>query len=122
MRFAGVVKGAAGRGRMRRRRISLGQSAAVVLKLAVTAACFWYVARQIDFPVFARTFPALKLSWIAGAVLVAALQIPLIGLRWFAVLQALPGVRVSRLDGVAITWISLFLGQVLPYAAGDAMR
>jgi glycosyltransferase 2 family protein len=107
---------------MPRRRANIGKFAAVVLKLAVTAACFWYVAHQIDFAVLARTLPTINLGWVALAVLGATLQIPLVGLRWSTILDALPGQRVSRPDAIAITWISLFLGQVLPYAAGDAMR
>lgn len=105
-----------------RRRSNIGKFAAIGLKLAVTAACFWYVASKIDFAEFARTVPTINLRWVALAVLGAVLQVPLIGLRWSVVLGALPGARVSRPDAIAITWIAAFLGQVLPYAAGDAMR
>jgi glycosyltransferase 2 family protein len=107
---------------MPHRRAMVGKFAAVFLKLAVTAACFWYVAHQIDFAVFVQTFPAINPGWIALAVLVTMVQLPLIGLRWFTILDTLPGHRVSRGDAIAITWISVFLGQVLPFAAADAMR
>jgi glycosyltransferase 2 family protein len=107
---------------MPRRRASVGKIVAVVLKLAVTAACFWYVARQVDFFGFVRTFPTIDLTWVGLAVFAAVLQIPLIGLRWFTILVALPGSQVSRSDAIATTWISAFVGQVLPYGAGDAVR
>jgi uncharacterized membrane protein YbhN (UPF0104 family) len=107
---------------MPRRKANIGKLAAVGLKLAVTGGCFWYVVRQIDFVVFMQTFPAIHLGWLMLAVLGAASQVPLIGLRWSTVLGALPGQRVARPDAIAITWISVFVGQVLPYAAGDAMR
>jgi glycosyltransferase 2 family protein len=105
-----------------RRQSHIGKFVAVGLKLAVTAACFWYVGSKIDLAEFARTVPTIDLRWVSLAVLVAALQVPLVGLRWSAVLDALPGARVSRPEAIAITWIAAFLGQVLPYAAGDAMR
>ena len=104
------------------RRASVGKIVAVVLKLAVTAACFWYVARQVDFVALARTLPMIDLTWIGLAVLAVMLQIPLVGLRWFAILEALPGGQVSRSRAIATTWIAAFVGQVLPYGAGDAVR
>ncbi|MBX9775400.1 MAG: flippase-like domain-containing protein [Xanthobacteraceae bacterium] len=107
---------------MSRPRASVGKIAVVVLKLGVTVVCFWYVARQVDFAVFAKTLPTINVAWIALAVLGAMLQVPLIGLRWATILGALPVHRVSLLDAVAITWIGAFAGQVLPYGAGDAMR
>jgi glycosyltransferase 2 family protein len=105
-----------------RRRVSVGKIVALVVKLAVTAACFWYVGRQIDVPAFAKTFPAIDATWIGVAVLAVMLQIQLIGLRWFAILEALPGARVPRSRAIAMTWISVFVGQLLPYGAGDAVR
>jgi glycosyltransferase 2 family protein len=105
-----------------RRRAKVGNVVAIVLKLAVTAACFWYVARQVDFAAFVRIFPRINPAWVALAMLGVALQVPLVGLRWLAILDALPGHRVSGTDAIATTWISTFVGQVLPYAAGDAMR
>lgn len=102
------------------RRIS--KFAAIILKVAVTGACFWYLAKQVDFGEFARTVPTISIGWLLIAVLGAALQVPLIGLRWSAIIDALPGLRTPRPNVIAIAWISLFLGQVLPYAAGDAMR
>lgn len=107
---------------MSRRRASVGKIAVVIFKLGVTVACFWYVARQVDFAVFAKTLPTLNVAWIGLAVLGAMLQIPLIGVRWSVILDVLPVHRVSLLDAIAITWIAAFVGQVLPYGAGDAMR
>jgi uncharacterized membrane protein YbhN (UPF0104 family) len=103
-------------------RAGAGKVAAVALKLAVTAACFWYVASKIDFAEFVRTFPNINFGWAALAVFTALLQAPLIGLRWFEILEALPGARITRSEAISVTWIAAFLGQMLPYAAGDAMR
>src|SRR5262245_22360758 len=88
---------------MPRRGANIGKFAAVILKLTVTAVCFWYVARQIDLVALARILPTIKLGWVALAVLIATLQVPLIGLRWSVVLDALPGIKVSRMDAIAIT-------------------
>lgn len=106
----------------RSRRASVGKVIAVVLKLAVTVACFSYVAWQVDLSVLAKTLPTIDPAWVGLALVGAMLQILLVGLRWFAILEALPGTRASRVDAVAITWISTLVGQILPYAAGDAMR
>lgn len=99
-----------------------GKLAIVLFKCVVTAACFWYLTRQVDVSAFARSLPAVNLAWAASAVLGVIFQILLIGVRWSVILDALGGQRVPRQDAIAMTWISTFLGQVLPYAAGDALR
>ena len=58
-------------------------------KFAITALCFWYVSRRVDFAAAVVTLPTLDLRWIALAAVVALLQIPLLGLRWCEILDAL---------------------------------
>lgn len=99
-----------------------GKLALVLFKCIVTAGCFWYLALQVDVRAVARSLPAVDLTWAGIAVLGVAFQILLIGVRWSVILDALGGQRVPRRDAIAMTWISTFLGQVLPYAAGDALR
>lgn len=104
------------------RRKKIGKAIIVSIKLALTAACFWYLAHQLDLTSLARTIPQIHFSWVGLAILVAALQIPLIGLRWFKILDALPGPRARRSDAIAINAISTFFGQLLPSGGGDAIR
>lgn len=101
---------------------NLGKIVVIAIKLAVTVACFWYVAGQIDPAALSRTFVTIDPGWIGIAIVLAVLQCPLIALRWHLILSAVPGQRIALAPVTAITWFSLFLGQVLPYAAGDAMR
>jgi uncharacterized membrane protein YbhN (UPF0104 family) len=61
----------------------------VVAKLLVTGACFCYVSRQIDWRQVLSAIPLLDFRWAALAILVAMLEIPLAGLRWYNIVDAL---------------------------------
>jgi glycosyltransferase 2 family protein len=93
-------------------------------KLLVTAACFWYLSRQIDFSQVLPAIPMLDFRWVAFAILTAVLQIPLVGVRWYNVVQALTACneRMTQLAMIAIAAIGLFFAQVFPSVAGDGMR
>ena len=93
-------------------------------KLLVTAACFWYLSRQIDFSQVLPAVPMLDFRWVAFAVLVVVLQIPLVGVRWRNVVDALTACneRMTQLAMIAIAAIGLFFAQVFPSVAGDGMR
>jgi hypothetical protein len=58
-----------------------GKIAIFASKLIVTGGCFWYVSRQIDFKRVWSAVPLLDFRWVAFAVLVVVLQIPLLGVR-----------------------------------------
>jgi hypothetical protein len=66
-----------------------GKIAIFAAKLLVTGACFWYVSRQIDWRQVLSAIPLLDFRWAALATLVAMLQIPLAGLRWHNIVDAL---------------------------------
>ena len=93
-------------------------------KLLVTAVCFWYVSRQIDLRQVFSTIPLLDFRWAAFAVLIAVLQIPVLGLRWCNVVDALAArnERMTRAAMIATTAIGLFFAQVLPSVAGEGVR
>jgi hypothetical protein len=105
-------------------RAGLAQWAALGAKLMVTGASFWYVARQVDPAAVLAAVPQLDRALAAGAVAAIMLQIPLVGLRWRSVLEALAALpsRVGRLAIIAVTAIGLFFAQVLPSVAGDGIR
>src|SRR5262245_1568515 len=102
-----------------------GEKAAIfAAKLLVTGACFWYLSRQINFSQVIAAVPWLDFRWAAFAVLVVVLQIPLLGVRWCAIVDAL-GARDGRLTRtvmIGITAIAVFFSQVLPSVAGDGIR
>jgi len=93
-------------------------------KLLVTGACFWYLSRQINLTQVIAAVPWLDFRWAAFAVLVVMLQIPLLGLRWCAIVDAL-GARDERITQtvmIGVSAIGVFFTQVLPSVAGDGIR
>ena len=82
------------------------------------------MSRRVDFAAAVRTLPTLDFRWIALAVVVALLQIPLLGLRWCEVLDALAlrNRRMTRNAVIGVTAIGAFFTQVLPNVAGEGMR
>src|SRR4051795_12859854 len=58
-------------------------------KLLVTGACFWYLSRQIDLSQVLSAIALLDFRWVAFAIVIAVLEIPLSGLRWRNVVAAL---------------------------------
>jgi glycosyltransferase 2 family protein len=93
-------------------------------KLLVTGMCFWYLSRQIDFSQILSAIALLDFRWAAFATLIVVLQIPLLGLRWRNVVDALGAcdARMTRTIMIAITAIGVFSAQVLPSVAGEGLR
>src|SRR3954469_5793807 len=83
--------------------------------------CFWYVSRQIDLKQVLSAVPLLDFRWAAFAVLVVVLQIPLLGVRWCTILDALAvrNARVTIVATIALSAIGVFFAQVLPSVAGE---
>jgi uncharacterized membrane protein YbhN (UPF0104 family) len=98
--------------------------AILAAKLLVTGACFWYVSQQIDWRQVLSAIPLLDFRWTAFAILVAMLQIPLLGLRWHKIVDALAGRdwQIARVDMIAATAVGVFFAQVLPSVAGEGVR
>ena len=101
-----------------------GKIAIFAAKLLVTGACFWYLSRQINLGQVISALPLLDFRWAAFAVLVVMLEIPLGGLRWSAIVDALGArdERVTRTVMIGVTAIGVFFVQVLPSVAGDGVR
>ncbi len=93
-------------------------------KLLVTGSCFWYVSRQVDLSQALSAIPSLDVGWAALAIVLAMLQIPLLGLRWRNVVDGLAarGARMTRSAMIAATAIGTFFAQVLPSVAGEGVR
>jgi hypothetical protein len=93
-------------------------------KLLVTGACFWYLSRQVDLNQVLSAVPSLDVGWAAFAIILAMLQIPLLGLRWRDVVDGLAarGARMTRSAMIAATAIGAFFAQVLPSMAGEGVR
>src|ERR1700733_8763376 len=92
------------------------QAAVLAVKLTVTTLCFWYLARTIDWHDAIRAARTLDLRWAACAILVLALETPLVALRWGKIIDALDRDRepIRRGPIIAITAIANFFVQVAP--------
>jgi glycosyltransferase 2 family protein len=100
------------------------KAAMVGAKVLVTGACFWYISRQINWGQLLSAIPLLDFRWAALAILVAMLEIPLLGLRWRNIVDALAArdQAMTRTTMIAATAVGAFFGQVLPSVAGDGVR
>jgi len=94
----------------------------VLLKLTVTGLCFWYVGRSINLDEVLRAAKGLEIGWFGFALVLIVLQIPLVGLRWRKVVDAIGADVPSSASMIAITAICTFFAQVLPQLVGDTMR
>jgi glycosyltransferase 2 family protein len=96
----------------------------VAAKLAVTGACFWYLARNVDFRELLGAARTLNVSWTALAVLVLMLETPIIAVRWCWIVDLLGQnqEQISRAPMIAITLIANFFAQVMPNIAADTIR
>jgi glycosyltransferase 2 family protein len=93
-------------------------------KFAVSAACFWYVSTRISWSAFADAATTINPAWVMFALGLMILQIPLVALRWAEIVGALaPAVKdTGRVRMLAITWIGIFSGQVVPNLFGEIVR
>src|SRR5262245_52472998 len=100
------------------------KAAILAAKLLVTGACFWYISRQIDLSQVLSAIPLLDIRWAALAILVVMLEIPLAGLRWYNIVDALAArnQQMTRAAMIAATAVGLFFAQVLPSVAGEGVR
>jgi glycosyltransferase 2 family protein len=100
------------------------KAAIVAAKLLVTGACFWYVSRQVDWRQVSSAITLLDFRWAALAIFVFMLEIPLVGLRWYNIVDALVArdQQMTRTAMTAATAVGLFFAQVLPNVAGEGMR
>jgi hypothetical protein len=71
------------------RRPRAGEAAMFAAKLLVTGTSFWYVSQQIDLNQVLSATLWMDFRWAGFATLVVMLQIPLVGLRWCNIVDAL---------------------------------
>jgi glycosyltransferase 2 family protein len=93
-------------------------------KLIVSAACFWYVLRQINVTESIRTLPTFDARWATVAVSLAMAQIPLLALRLWAIVQELvpKSTRLTYLAASAVTAIYALFAQLVPSVVGEGIR
>ena len=119
----GIVVSAINQKRLTDRAV-LKNIALIILKLAVTGTCFWYISRQVNLATTAKLAGELDLRWGALALLALCSQIPLAGVRLGFIFNALCGRSICARpkNMIAIAAIGIFFGQVLPNVGADAVR
>lgn len=102
----------------------LRTAAVVGCKLGVSAACLWYVSTRISWTAFADAATAINPAWAMVALVLMILQILVVALRWAEIISVLaPTVKCTRRSGIlAITFIGVFFGQVVPNLFGEMVR
>lgn len=103
---------------------SKNRAIAVLLKAAITIACFWYVFVHVDVGELRRAFSHIRLQWFALTLVLLAVQIPLVALRWMEIIRTLK-IGLAELSYPYLclgTAIGQFFGQVMLVAAGDGIR
>jgi glycosyltransferase 2 family protein len=106
------------------RRGGVEKAAIVAAKLLVTGACFWYLSQQIDWHQVSSAILLLDFRWAAVAIFLVMLEIPLAGLRWYSIVDALVArdQQMTRTAVTAATSVGLFFAQILPNVAGEGIR
>jgi glycosyltransferase 2 family protein len=101
-----------------------GKIALAALKIVITGGCFWYLSRQIDAASVAAGMAKMELRWVGLATFLMMMEIPLVGLRWRAVVNEISesGWRAPPGIIILIAAISSFFSQVLPSIAGEGVR
>src|SRR4051794_14539041 len=101
-----------------------GKMALAGVKIAITAACFWYLSRQIDAASVVAGVARMDLQWVALATFLIMVQPPLVGLRWRAIVNEISETEWRARPGqmIVIAAIGTFFSQVLPSIAGEGVR
>ena len=102
----------------------LRKALVLAVKFFVTAACFWYVLRRVNLGETVRALPTIDLRWMALAVFVGALQIPLLAARLEGIVNSLgrPPARFTYPASISVTAICAFFGQVVPGLVSEGIR
>jgi uncharacterized membrane protein YbhN (UPF0104 family) len=94
----------------------------LILKLAVTVACFWYIFQKIDFNATKHAFLKANWSWLFLAILLLILSKVFSALRlniYFRNIQ----IHLSEWKNIRLYWLGMFYNLFLPGSiSGDAYK
>jgi glycosyltransferase 2 family protein len=94
-----------------------------LLKAAITVSLIVVIFMKIDFSVLARHLDAGGAAYLFLGTLLLAINVLVVGVRWWLLLRRLGVEALSLGYAVAGTYASVFVGQATPGAIGaDAMR
>ncbi len=104
---------------------ALGRRLMLALKIVATVLALALVGRLVDPAVLVARVRAADPKVFATAVLLMALQIPLVALRWRCIVAAMNregGVLPGPAKFLQVTYVAQVFGQILPSVAGDGLR
>lgn len=94
----------------------------LVLKIAVTVLCFWYISKKIDFGAAKKAFFQANWSWLALAVLLLMLSKLFSSFRlniYFRNIQ----IHLPEWKNIKLYWLGMFYNLFLPGSiSGDAYK
>ena len=94
----------------------------LVLKIAVTVLCFWYISKKIDFGTAKKAFFQANWSWLALAVLLLTLSKLFSAFRlniYFRNIQ----IHLPEWKNIKLYWLGMFYNLFLPGSiSGDAYK
>jgi hypothetical protein len=94
-----------------------------LIKAAITASLIVVIFMKIDFSVLARHLDAGGATYLFLGTLLLAINVLVVGVRWWLLLRRLGVEALSLGYATAGTYASVFVGQATPGAIGaDAMR
>lgn len=104
--------------------LARGKQLVLWLRVGVTVASLAYLAWLVPVASVLGRVQASDPGWLAVALGVALVQIPLVAWRWGLIVNGIcrEGEPLPLRQAVVITSIGVFFGQVLPNIAGDAVR
>ena len=96
-----------------------GKIVMAALKIGITGACFWYLSRKIDTASVFSGLAIMDLRWVGLATLLLMLEMPLVAMRWRAVVNEITetGWRAPRVPMLIIVAIASSLHLLRPAPA-----
>src|SRR5215510_501734 len=94
----------------------------LLLKIAVTVLCFWYISKKIDFGAAKRAFVQANWSWLLLAVLLLMLSKLFSAFRLNIYFRNID-IHLPEWKNIKLYWLGMFYNLFLPGSiSGDAYK
>jgi uncharacterized membrane protein YbhN (UPF0104 family) len=94
----------------------------LLLKIAITVICLWYVSTKIDFRQLSETLLKAKWLWLLAGILLYMLSKIVAAIRLNIYFRNI-GLRISEIENLKLYWLGLFYNLFLPGSiSGDAYK
>ena len=94
----------------------------LLLKIAITVICLWYVSTKIDFRQLAETLLKAKWLWLLAGILLYMISKIVAAIRLNIYFRNI-GLRIPETENLKLYWLGLFYNLFLPGSiSGDAYK